>query len=145
MRLGLVLVTVLFGCAEVQDARSAEGGGVAGGAGVGGVGGAFASGGAPAVAGASGEAGMDAMPHFEAGAGGPAADPCAAPPVAGMAQPGCACEPGTMPSSCDPPDIRVVQNGLSGSLVCSEGVAYCRRGTWSACEVLIQYAKFVPD
>src|SRR5262245_20116310 len=40
---------------------------------------------------------------------------------------GCACTPGTVPTKCDPPTIRVD----GGVLVCSEGTRYCRDGHWS--------------
>ena len=57
----------------------------------------------------------------------------------------CPCEPGTEPSRCDPDDIRTTQNGVTGVLVCSEGMRYCRDAVWSECEILWQYATFMPD
>lgn len=57
----------------------------------------------------------------------------------------CPCEPGTMPmTGCKPPDMDAVVNGVSGTWVCSEGTRYCREGLWSECEILWQYATFVP-
>ena len=58
---------------------------------------------------------------------------------------GCPCEPGTMPLSCDPADKRVTMNGVTGVLVCKEGTRYCRDGAYSDCEIIFQYAMFVPD
>lgn len=58
---------------------------------------------------------------------------------------GCPCEAGTKPMSCDPKDLRTTQNGQTGVLVCSEGTRYCRDKKWSDCEILFQYATFVPD
>jgi len=64
----------------------------------------------------------------------------------------CPCEVGTKPMYCDPPDLETTQGGQSGVLVCSEGTRYCRpdqddedEGRWSECEILFQYATFVPD
>jgi hypothetical protein len=57
----------------------------------------------------------------------------------------CPCDPGTMPLSCDPEDKRVTQNGVTGVLVCKEGTRYCRNAAWSDCEIIFQYAMFVPD
>lgn len=58
---------------------------------------------------------------------------------------GCPCDPGTKPIYCDPDDVHTVQDGVSGIIRCSEGTRYCRDGAWSACEILLQYATFIPD
>lgn len=58
---------------------------------------------------------------------------------------GCSCEPGTRSVSCNPDDFRTTMNGMSGIVVCEEGAHYCRDGAWTECEVLWQYATFVPD
>jgi hypothetical protein len=58
---------------------------------------------------------------------------------------GCACEPGTKYMTCDPKDKRVTKDGVTGTLVCSDGARYCRQGFWSDCEILMEYASFVPD
>ena len=58
---------------------------------------------------------------------------------------GCPCEPGTMPMYCDPEDMKTVMNGVTGYIVCSQGTRYCRDGAFSDCEILFQYATFVPD
>lgn len=58
---------------------------------------------------------------------------------------GCPCEVGSKPLNCDPDDKRVTMNGVTGTLVCSEGTRYCRDGIYSDCEILFQYATFVPD
>jgi hypothetical protein len=58
---------------------------------------------------------------------------------------GCPCEPGTKYMTCDPEDQHVVVDGKVGTLVCSDGARYCRLGAWSDCEILMQYASFVPD
>jgi len=58
---------------------------------------------------------------------------------------GCPCEPGTKYMTCDPEDKRIVMDGMSGTLVCSDGARYCRRGLWSDCEILMEYSTFVPD
>ncbi len=59
---------------------------------------------------------------------------------------GCPCDPGTMPMRCDPHYMqKTTMNGVSGTLVCSEGTRYCRDGVYSDCEVLFQYAMFVAD
>ncbi|HMI92643.1 MAG TPA: hypothetical protein VK509_14810 [Polyangiales bacterium] len=64
----------------------------------------------------------------------------------------CPCEVGAKPLYCDPPDLATTENGKTGVLVCSEGTRYCRpeqddeeKGRWSDCEILFQYATFVPD
>ena len=57
----------------------------------------------------------------------------------------CPCEPGTKPLYCDPDDLHVTMNGQTGVLVCSEGTRYCRDEVWSDCEILFQYATFIPD
>lgn len=57
----------------------------------------------------------------------------------------CDCEPGTKPVHCDPDDVMVTRDGKVGVLVCSEGTRYCRDGIWSECEILFQYATFVPS
>ena len=59
--------------------------------------------------------------------------------------PGCACEKGTRPEFCDPDDIQTTMNGVTGTLVCSEGTRYCREEMWSDCEILLEYATFIPD
>ncbi|MGD8860980.1 MAG: hypothetical protein PVI30_13310 [Myxococcales bacterium] len=56
----------------------------------------------------------------------------------------CPCEPGTKPAFCKPDDQEVVMDGIRGILMCSEGTRYCRDGLWSECEILLQYATFVP-
>lgn len=58
---------------------------------------------------------------------------------------GCTCEPGTEPMWCKPEDMRVTQNGVTGTLVCTDGARYCREGVWSGCEILAQYTTFIPD
>jgi hypothetical protein len=58
---------------------------------------------------------------------------------------GCPCEPGTKYLTCDPEDKRIVKDGMAGTLVCSDGARYCRQGAWSDCEILLEYANFVPD
>jgi hypothetical protein len=58
---------------------------------------------------------------------------------------GCPCEPGTKPMYCDPEDVRTTMDGKTGVLVCSEGTRYCRDEVWSGCEILFQYATFIPD
>ena len=59
---------------------------------------------------------------------------------------GCPCDAGTPPmSGCDPPDVAAVMDGVQGKVVCSEGTWYCREEKWSACEILLQYATFVPN
>lgn len=59
---------------------------------------------------------------------------------------GCPCEPGTAPLRCDPHYAKkTTQNGKTGTIMCSEGTRYCRDAFWSDCEVLLQYATFVPD
>jgi hypothetical protein len=58
---------------------------------------------------------------------------------------GCPCTPGTMYMNCDPADKHITQNGVPGVLVCSQGTRYCRDGAWSDCEIIYQYATFVPD
>ena len=59
---------------------------------------------------------------------------------------GCPCTPGTKPiENCNPEDIRTVQNGVSGVIRCEIGTRYCRDGAWSTCEILSQYATFIPD
>jgi len=59
---------------------------------------------------------------------------------------GCPCDPGTMPMRCDPHYMmKTTQNGVVGTLTCSEGSRYCRDGVFSDCEVLLQYASFVAD
>lgn len=58
---------------------------------------------------------------------------------------GCACTPGEKPRYCNPEDVRTVQNGVTGIIRCDEGTRYCRDGVWSACEILLQYATFIPD
>ena len=60
-------------------------------------------------------------------------------------RPGCSCTPGTKPIHCDPDDIRTVQDGRTGIIRCDEGNQYCRDGVWSECEILLQYATFIPD
>jgi hypothetical protein len=67
---------------------------------------------------------------------------CASPTKPGE---GCPCEPGTEALSCDPKDVRTVQNGVEGVIICDEGIQWCRDGAWSDCEILSQYATFVPD
>lgn len=57
----------------------------------------------------------------------------------------CPCEPGTRPIWCNPEDVQTVQNGVSGVIRCEEGTRYCRDGAWSKCEILLQYATFIPD
>lgn len=49
--------------------------------------------------------------------------------------PGCACAPNSAPQSCFPEPIRTV----TGATVCTQGAMYCRAGTWSGCEALIQF------
>jgi hypothetical protein len=59
---------------------------------------------------------------------------------------GCPCEPGTEPvTNCDPEDVRETRMGVRGVVICDEGIQWCRDGAWSDCEVLSQYATFVPD
>jgi hypothetical protein len=58
---------------------------------------------------------------------------------------GCECEKGTAPMSCVPPEMAATVNGVSGTWVCSEGTRYCRDLVWTDCEILWQYATFVPD
>ncbi len=58
---------------------------------------------------------------------------------------GCPCEVGTKPMECKPADMKVTQNGVMGTIVCEQGARYCRDGIYSDCEVLLQYATFVPD
>jgi len=58
---------------------------------------------------------------------------------------GCPCEPGSAPMFCDPEDMKTVQNGVTGYIVCNQGTRYCRDGVFSDCEILFQYATFVPD
>src|SRR4051812_24605078 len=61
---------------------------------------------------------------------------------------GCPCliDGGTPdPMKCDPDDLRTTQNGVMGTLVCSEGTRYCRDAAWSDCEIIFQYATFHPD
>lgn len=58
---------------------------------------------------------------------------------------GCPCEPGTEAMHCDPDDMRVTRDGVSGVVICDEGTRWCRDGAWTACEILWQYATFVPD
>jgi hypothetical protein len=68
---------------------------------------------------------------------------CANPNMPGE---GCPCEPGTEPLTvCNPDDVREVRNGVEGIVVCDDGIQWCRDGAWSACEILAQYATFVPD
>ena len=57
----------------------------------------------------------------------------------------CPCDPGTPMMHCNPEDIRTTMNGVTGVLVCSEGVRYCRDAAWTDCEILWQYATFTPD
>jgi hypothetical protein len=38
-----------------------------------------------------------------------------------------------------------MQNGQTGTLVCSEGARYCRDGAYSDCEVLTGYVTFIAD
>ena len=59
---------------------------------------------------------------------------------------GCPCEAGTKPmTGCKPAAVRATVNGQTGTVVCSEGVRYCRDGFYSKCEILQSYATFVPD
>jgi hypothetical protein len=59
---------------------------------------------------------------------------------------GCPCDPGTAPLRCDPHYAKkTTQNGQTGTVICSEGTRYCRDAAWSDCEILFQYATFVPD
>lgn len=58
---------------------------------------------------------------------------------------GCPCEPGTMPMYCNPEDVAATMDGVTGIIVCNEGARYCRDGVYSDCEILWQYATFVPD
>lgn len=59
---------------------------------------------------------------------------------------GCPCEAGTPPmGGCKPPDMAATKDGVQGKWVCSEGTRYCRDELWSECEILWQYATFVPD
>jgi hypothetical protein len=46
---------------------------------------------------------------------------------------------------CDPPDMETVQNGIPGLVICNEGSRYCRDEAWSDCEILWDYATFVPN
>lgn len=57
----------------------------------------------------------------------------------------CPCEPGTEMMHCIPEARRVTMDGVTGSLVCSEGARYCRDGAWTDCEFLAQYTSFIPD
>jgi hypothetical protein len=58
---------------------------------------------------------------------------------------GCPCEPGTEFKRCDPEDLHTVQDGVMGIVVCDEGQRWCRDGVWTECEILWQYATFMPD
>ena len=58
---------------------------------------------------------------------------------------GCPCEKGTEPMKCKPPPMAATMNGVEGIVVCNEGARYCRDEKWSDCEILWQYATFVPD
>ena len=58
---------------------------------------------------------------------------------------GCPCEPGTEAMHCDPEDQRVTRDGVMGVVICDEGTRWCRDGAWTECEILWQYATFVPD
>ena len=58
---------------------------------------------------------------------------------------GCPCEPGTESMRCDPEDVRMTREGVTGVVICDEGSRWCRDGAWSDCEILWQYATFVPD
>ena len=62
-----------------------------------------------------------------------------------MANVDCPCDPGTRPEFCDPDDRQVEMDGVVGTLVCSEGTRYCRDGLWSDCEILLEYATFIPN
>lgn len=57
----------------------------------------------------------------------------------------CPCEPGTRFVTCDPDDVRTTMNGVTGTVYCDDGARYCRDGAWTDCEILWQYATFVPD
>jgi hypothetical protein len=59
---------------------------------------------------------------------------------------GCPCMAGIPPMSCDPHYMaKSTKNGVTGTLVCSQGTRYCRDGVFSDCEVLLQYAQFIAD
>jgi hypothetical protein len=58
---------------------------------------------------------------------------------------GCPCEPGTEQVHCVPDPKRVSMNGVTGTLVCSEGARYCRDGAWTECEFLALYTRFIRD
>lgn len=58
---------------------------------------------------------------------------------------GCACTPGTKPTMCDPDDVRTTVNGVTGTIVCTEGYRYCRDGKYSDCEIIQMYARFIAD
>lgn len=60
-------------------------------------------------------------------------------------QQGCKCTPGTKPMMCTPDKKKVVVNGVSGTLVCTEGYRYCRDGLYSDCEIIQMYARFIAD
>jgi hypothetical protein len=108
----------------------------------GGTGSIDAAGPSPVVADAATDAGSDG------GEAGAQSEPCTDADGDGLPDtpaPGCVCELGTSPMFCDPPDRRVTQGGVMGTLVCSEGTMYCRDAVWSECELLLQYAMFVPD
>jgi hypothetical protein len=58
---------------------------------------------------------------------------------------GCACAAGTKPMSCVPKNMRTTINGVSGTIVCTEGYRYCRDGKYSDCEIIQMYARFIAD
>ena len=58
---------------------------------------------------------------------------------------GCPCEPGTEFMRCDPKDVRGEHEGVVGVWVCDDGQRWCRDGAWTDCEILWQYATFMPE
>jgi hypothetical protein len=65
-----------------------------------------------------------------------------------MPNKGCPCTEGTMWMHCrlaEQATMRTTQDGVVGSLVCSEGTRYCRDQVWTDCQALWSTAVFVPD
>jgi hypothetical protein len=58
---------------------------------------------------------------------------------------GCPCEPGTESMKCTPKDKKVIKDGVSYTVSCTEGRRYCRDALYTDCEFLEQYTTTVRD
>ena len=57
----------------------------------------------------------------------------------------CPCEPGTESTSCKPKDKKIIKDGISYTVSCTEGRRYCRDAFFTDCEFLEQYTTMVRD